>query len=99
MALGQRAGLAAAGDGVRADGSQPGRAASATICRGDRAADWRLRYYFPVDGEYLFELRLKESGADGGIMGITAEPHQLDVSLDRRQGLDADGRRAGIRAT
>ena len=42
-----------------------------------------IRYYFPVDGEYLFELRLKESGADGGIMGLTAEPQQLDVSLDR----------------
>ena len=41
------------------------------------------RYEFPVDGEYLFQLRLRESGADGGIMGITAEPHQLDVGLDR----------------
>jgi hypothetical protein len=26
---------------------------------------------------------LKESGADGGIMGLTSEPYQLDVSLDR----------------
>jgi hypothetical protein len=42
-----------------------------------------IRYYFPVDGEYLFQLRLNESGAGGGIMGLTAEPHQLDVSLDR----------------
>jgi mono/diheme cytochrome c family protein len=42
-----------------------------------------IRYEFPVDGEYLFQLRLKESGADGGIMGLTAEPHQLDASLDR----------------
>src|SRR2546430_16945469 len=42
-----------------------------------------IRYNFPVDGEYLFELRLKESGADGGIMGLTAEPQQLDASLDR----------------
>ena len=42
-----------------------------------------FRYYFPVDGDYLFELQLKESGADGGIIGITAEPQQLDVSLDR----------------
>jgi mono/diheme cytochrome c family protein len=42
-----------------------------------------VRYEFPVDGEYLFQLRLNESGADGGIMGLTAEPHQLDVSLDR----------------
>jgi|RhiMethySRZTD1v2_1073278.scaffolds.fasta_scaffold18740_4 mono/diheme cytochrome c family protein len=42
-----------------------------------------FRYYFPVDGEYQFELQLKESGADGGIIGITTEPQQLDVSLDR----------------
>jgi mono/diheme cytochrome c family protein len=42
-----------------------------------------IRYYFPVDGDYLFELRLNEGGAGGGIMGLTAEPHQLDVSLDR----------------
>ncbi len=42
-----------------------------------------IRYYFPVDGEYLFQLRLNESGAGGGIMGLTAEPQQLDVSLDR----------------
>ena len=42
-----------------------------------------IRYYFPVDGEYLFQLRLNEGGAGGGIMGLTAEPHQLDVSLDR----------------
>ncbi len=41
-----------------------------------------IRYYFPVDGEYLFQLRLNEGGAGGGVMGLTAEPHQLDVSLD-----------------
>ena len=41
-----------------------------------------FRYYFPADGEYLFELRLKESGADGGLQGVTDEQHQLDVSLD-----------------
>src|SRR5262245_8244846 len=42
-----------------------------------------IRFDFPVDGEYLFQLRLKESGADGGIVGLTAEPQQLDVSLDQ----------------
>ncbi len=41
-----------------------------------------FRYYFPVDGEYEFQLRPKESGAGGGFMGVTGEPHQLDVSLD-----------------
>ncbi len=42
-----------------------------------------IRYDFAADGEYQFQIRLNESGADGGIMGITAEPQQLDVSLDR----------------
>ena len=41
-----------------------------------------LRYYFPADGEYLFEMRPKESGAGGGFEGITAEPHQLDIAID-----------------
>jgi mono/diheme cytochrome c family protein len=41
-----------------------------------------LHYDFPADGEYLFQMRLNEGGADGGIQGITAEPHQLDVSVD-----------------
>ena len=41
-----------------------------------------LLYYFPADGEYLFELRPKESGAGGGFEGITAEPHQLDIAID-----------------
>src|SRR5688572_21995799 len=41
-----------------------------------------FRYYFPADGEYLFELRPKESGAGGGFEGITAEPHQLDIAID-----------------
>ena len=42
-----------------------------------------FRYYFPVDGEYAFELRLKESGADGGVMGLTDEPHQLETRIDQ----------------
>ena len=42
-----------------------------------------VRYNFPVDGDYVFQLRLKESGADGGIIGLTAEPQQLDVSVDQ----------------
>ena len=42
-----------------------------------------FRYYFPIEGEYAFELRLKESGADGGIMGLTDEPHQLETRIDQ----------------
>ena len=56
---------------------------SATICRSDRAADCRFRYYFPADGEYPFEVRPKESGADGGVMGLTDEPHQLETRSTR----------------
>jgi mono/diheme cytochrome c family protein len=41
-----------------------------------------VRYYFPADGEYLFEMRPQEGGAGGGFQGITAEPHQVNVSLD-----------------
>jgi mono/diheme cytochrome c family protein len=41
-----------------------------------------IRYYFPADGEYLFEMRPKEGGAGGGFEGITGEPHQLDLSVD-----------------
>ena len=41
-----------------------------------------VRHYFPADGEYLIELRPKESGVAGGFVGITAEPHQLDVSIN-----------------
>jgi len=41
-----------------------------------------FRYYFPADDQYLFEMRPKESGVAGGFEGVTAEPHQLNVSLD-----------------
>jgi mono/diheme cytochrome c family protein len=41
-----------------------------------------VRYYFPIDGEYTFQLRLKEDGAGGGIQGLTDEPHQLQTALD-----------------
>jgi mono/diheme cytochrome c family protein len=41
-----------------------------------------IRYYFPADGEYLFEMRPQESGAGGGFEGITAEPHQINVGID-----------------
>ena len=41
-----------------------------------------FRYYFPADGEYLFEMRPRETGVSGGFEGVTAEPHQIEVSLD-----------------
>ncbi len=65
-----------------------------------------FRYYFPASGEYLFEMRPKESGVAGGFEGVTAEPHQLDVSLDgsrvwtgtvqRPEGLRGDERSRAI---
>ena len=47
-----------------------------------------IRYYFPVDGEYLFELRLKESGADGGIMGLDRRTAATRCEPRSRQGLE-----------
>ena len=41
-----------------------------------------FRYHFPANGDYVFQMRPKESGVAGGFEGVTAEPHQLDVSLD-----------------
>ena len=67
-----------------------------------------FRYYFPVDGDYRFEMRPREGGVDGGFMGVTSEPHRLDVSLDgvlvwtgtvggaALEGLRGDARIAGI---
>jgi len=39
-------------------------------------------YYFPANGEYEFQLRLKQSGAAGNFAGVGGEPHRMDVSLD-----------------
>ena len=39
-------------------------------------------HYFAADGEYLFEMRPRETGVSGGFEGVTAEPHQIEVSLD-----------------
>jgi mono/diheme cytochrome c family protein len=40
-----------------------------------------VRYYFPVDGEYQFKMEMGELGL-GGVIGLNAEPNQLDVSVD-----------------
>ena len=39
-----------------------------------------FRYYFPVDGDYEFQIRPKESGAGGGYR--VAAGDQIDVSID-----------------
>ncbi len=41
-----------------------------------------FRYHFPADGEYVFQMRPKESGVAGGFEGVTAEPHELHASVD-----------------
>jgi mono/diheme cytochrome c family protein len=41
-----------------------------------------IEYFFPADGEYLFEMRPKEGGAGGGFEGITNEVHQIDMAID-----------------
>src|SRR5262249_34882824 len=46
-----------------------------------------FRYYFPADGEYLFEIRPKEAGAGGEFEGISGEKHLIGVSLDHVKGV------------
>ena len=57
-----------------------------------------VHYYFPADGEYLFEMRPKESGVAGGFEGITEEAASSRSSAGRRQGLGRHDRRARVRA-
>jgi len=42
-----------------------------------------FRYYFPDQGQYEFQIRLRQIGVQGDISGITEEPFELDVSLDK----------------
>ena len=42
-----------------------------------------FHYYFPVDGEYEFQLRLRQIGVAGDILGVTEEPFEVDVSFDK----------------
>jgi hypothetical protein len=42
-----------------------------------------FQYYFPVDGQYEFQIRLRQIGVAGDILGITEEPFELDVSFDK----------------
>ena len=41
-----------------------------------------FRHYFPADGEYLIEMKPRETGVSGGFEGVTAEPHQIEVGMD-----------------
>ena len=81
MALGRPRGLPTPETFFVPTDRDQGRRVSDELPLGSRGG-MALRYLFPADGEYLFELRPKESGAGGGFEGITAEPHQIDVALD-----------------
>jgi mono/diheme cytochrome c family protein len=43
-----------------------------------------VRHFFPLDGDYLFKVRLKTSYDGSSVLGI-AEQHQLDIHLDRQK--------------
>ena len=42
----------------------------------------RIERYFPVDGEYLIQVRLRRGFNDGRILGLTTEPHELEITVD-----------------
>ena len=84
MALGQPRGLPTPDTTFVPDDQNQGMRFSDDLPFGSRAGV-AFRYFFPVDGEYLFEMRPKENGLAGGFQGITAEPHQLYARLDNVQ--------------
>ncbi len=40
-----------------------------------------IHHHFPLDGEYVFKIRLQRN-ADGEIIGRLTDPHQIDLRLD-----------------
>ncbi len=81
MALGRRRGLPTPETFFVPSDSNQGLRISDDLPFGSRGG-LAVRYYFPADGEYLFEMRPRETGVSGGFEGVTAEPHQIEVSLD-----------------
>lgn len=59
----------------------PGVRISNDLPSGSRRTD-AFPYYFPADGEYLFEMRPNESGVAGGLEAANVELHELPVSID-----------------
>ena len=61
------------------------------ICRSERAAALAIRSYFPLDGEYEFNVELA---------GGAREPHQLEITVDgeRKATRDSSARRAAADA-
>jgi len=84
MALGRQRGLPTPDTIFVPDDQNQGMRFSDDLPFGSRAGV-AFRYFFPVDGEYLFEMRPKENGLGGGFQGITAEPYQLYARLDNVQ--------------
>ena len=42
----------------------------------------RIERYFPVDGEYLIQVRLRRGFTDSRILGLTTEPQELEITVD-----------------
>ena len=42
----------------------------------------RIERYFPVDGEYLIQVRLRRGFTDGRILGLSNDPHELEITVD-----------------
>lgn len=84
LALGTERGIPSPQEFLVPTNRNQGMRASEDLPWGSRGG-LALRYYFPVDGEYLFELKLTESGAGGGLIGITTEQQQVDLSIDNER--------------
>ena len=41
-----------------------------------------VRHAFPLDGEYVFKLRLKRNGTVSTIDGIDEDPHEVEIRID-----------------
>jgi mono/diheme cytochrome c family protein len=81
MALGRPRGLPTPETFVVPTDSDQGQRASDDLPFGSRGGV-AFQYYFPADGEYVFGMKPRETGVSGGFEGVTAEPHQIEVSLD-----------------
>jgi cytochrome c5 len=42
-----------------------------------------VRHHFPLDGEYVFTIRMKRNGTSQAIEGIGERAHQIEVRVDR----------------
>jgi mono/diheme cytochrome c family protein len=81
MALGRPRGLPTPETIFVATDSNQGLRANDDLPFGSRGGV-AFRYFFPADGEYLFELKPRETGVSGGFEGVTEEAHDVHMSFD-----------------